>query len=232
MFAFHKKEYGKENKKVIFLLAGWGNTIKDFSPVSSILSLFGYHCITYAYDPSILNPHVDETIAHVFAIRDIILKDIQYVTAKGKIPFAIFGTSLGTVIALLVAGKSKSIKKVILNLSGATIGDSIWGWGDTMFPEFHESFRKNNITLFKLRKKWRPINPIESIHSLKKKDILLYVAKKDDIIPYSQAKMLIREMKRKNISFTLHANYYLNHYWSAFANLFYFPRYIRFLKKV
>jgi len=40
MISFYREEYGAKNKDVVFLFAGWGNTIKDYEIFSKILVFF------------------------------------------------------------------------------------------------------------------------------------------------------------------------------------------------
>src|SRR3989344_7312618 len=113
MQKYQISEMGKNNKRVIFLLAGWNNKLWMFWLFSRILALNGYYCITYAYDGEVFSPNTKATIKHFNEIRDEILLRITKLKKNGYKYFSIFGTSLGSMLTLMIADKSPDISKVI-----------------------------------------------------------------------------------------------------------------------
>jgi esterase/lipase len=229
--AFVSRVFGRENKKVVIVLSGWTNTLSMFYPVGKILEWAGFYVVVYAYNPNILDPDIYATKQRIQSVVDDIGERIQALKKEDHTMFSVFGTSIGTLIALRVANKSKIVRKVILNISGANISDSVWGWGRREFPYFHEYFHTNHITLSQIRSVWKSIQPLHNINHLDGKKILIYMSKRDDIVPYSQQKLLVKEMKKRNISLLVYTNNCLPHVPTIIYNLMLFCRYINFLQQ-
>jgi len=220
---------GRDNKKVIFLLAGWCNKLWMYWIFSKIIAMNGFYCITYAYDVDVLSPDTKKTLKHFSDLRDSILKKISKLKKEGYKEFSIFGTSLGSVISLMVANNSPEISKVILNAVGADLAETVWSW-DKIIPSFKDRLLKQGLTLSKLKKEWRKIAPINNIHNLKNKNILVYLSKKDEVIPFGLGKKLVREFDKKNYNYTLVVNNKLRHLNTCAYNLFKVNVYLNFLK--
>jgi hypothetical protein len=228
MKIFNSKTYGSHNKKVVFLLTGWKNTVGQFWIFSHILSLYGYRCITYEYDRSVLSPDAGRTKSELLKIKKDILEGIQKLKKEGIDSFAIFGTSLGSLIALMVANNSKEIDRIILNLSGADLAEIVWSW-DYIEKGFKRGLLRNLLTLLRLKISWRIVSPINNVDKLKNKKILFYYAKKDEMIPFVQARKLAVAFKKYGHDYQVSVNKHNGHLGAGLINLLNFPKYIRFL---
>lgn len=231
MFKVRSKAFGEDNKKVIFLLSGWGNSIKLYWLFSKILKLYGYHVITYIYDKEILSSNIDNTVKNFLVVRDTVLQKIDELKKKKYTSFYLFGTSLGTALSLMVANESSDISKIILNMTGADLVETVWGWGDKLNPELHKGFQKQKITLSELRNHWKQLNPINNIENLRDRKLLVYLAEHDDVIPYQQGLQLLTEFKKRKYSYSLRVSKKLRHVSAAAINLLHWKIYIDFLKE-
>lgn len=229
MKKYQINEMGKHNKKVVFLFAGWHSKLWMYWLFSKILSSNGYYCITYAYDNDVFSPDTQKTTKHLNEIKDDVLSKIKKLKNEGRNEFYIFGTSLGSMIALMVADKSPDISKIILNTIGIDISETVWGWNN-IYPEFKKKLIKQNLTLEKLKKVWSPITPANNINNLKNKKILIYLSKKDEVIPYDLGKSLVIEFEKKNYNYNLVINKNLKHTYTGIFNLINARHYLMFLK--
>ena len=220
---------GKHNKKVVFLLAGWHSKLWMYWLFSNILSFNGYHCITYAYDNEIFSPDTQKTVKHLNEIKEDILSKIKKLKKEGYNKFSIFGISLGSMLALMVADKSPDISKVILNTIGIDISETVWGW-NKVYPGFKKGLIEQNLTLNELKEIWSSITPANNIHNLKNKNILIYLSQKDEVIPVNLGNRLVAEFKKKNYEHNLVLNNYLKHSYTCIYNLINAGRYLMFLK--
>jgi hypothetical protein len=225
---FDYKIYGRHNKKVVFLLTGWKNSISQFRLFSYLLSSHGFCCVTYEYEKHVLSPDAKKTKKELLEIKKDILERINKFKREGASSFSIFGTSLGSVIALMVANNSSDVDKIILNLVGADLAEVVWSWN---YAErgFKEKLLKNLFTLLKLKVGWRAVSPINNSNNLKDKKILFYCSKKDELIPFIQAKKLAIEFKKRKYDYRLIINKRNKHFGAALINLLNYSRYIRFL---
>lgn len=229
MFKFESKSYGKGNKEVVFLFTGWGNTIKHFHIVSKILELNGFYCITYAYDREIFSPNILKTIRNFTKVEKDVLKKINLLKRNGYEKFYLFGTSLGSLLAFIIANNSKDISKIIVNLTGADVAEIVWGW-EEYGKDFKNEILKYGITLNKLKKEWNILSPINNIDNLYDKKILVYIARKDKIIPYKQGLKLVKKLKDLKYNFKLRVNEHFDHTLGGIFNLLNFRLYLDFLK--
>lgn len=228
MSDFYISKHGKQNKKVIFLLAGWQNKIWMYGLFAKILARNGYYCIAYAYNNSVLSPDTKKTVMYLTDVRNNILNRIGELKKEGYTDFSIFGTSLGSVIALMVANKTPDISKVILNTPGIDMAQTIWGW-DKVKTYFKKALIEQNFTLEKLIAVWKPISPSSNIDNLHGKRILVYLSKNDRMIPYHQGQKLVRELESKKYDVKVITNNHVGHLLAGALNLLKAKTYLEFL---
>jgi|SRR3989344_4001184 len=229
MQKYHVMEMGKNNKRVIFLLSGWYNKLWMFWLFSKILSLNGYYCITYAYDGDVFSPNTKATTKYFNEIKDEILLKITELKKSGYKDFSIFGTSLGTMLALMIANKSPDISRVVLNTTGIDVSEAVWGW-DKVNVSFKKELLQQKLTLKQLKELWSEITPASNINNLKNKKILVYLSIKDEVIPFNLGKHLVSEFEDRHYDYTLITNNKLKHLYTGAYNLINARRYLSFLK--
>ncbi len=227
MFEIKQKTYGKKNDRVVIVLGGWGTTQGQLWLLGHLLASYKFKAIIFTYSKDILSIYPDTTSKHIHEVVDQVGQTITSLPAKQQKNVSLFGMSLGTNIAFLVANEKK-IEKMVINLSGGDFAETIWAL-DKVAPEIKAGFEKEHITLTKLKRKWSTLSPLNNIDGLKTKEVLLYLAKKDEFIPFSHQKNLLDALQSKT-----KVDAYLNerhgHLVSSIINLLRFQVYIRFLQ--
>lgn len=218
MFRFYKKRYGEKNRKVVFLLAGWQNPQWHYWLFSKLLQHHGYYCITYTYDKEILDPNPQITTTNTLNVTDDIITESKSLKESGVSEISIFGTSLGSVIAILAANKINYVGKLIINTSGANVARIVWSW-DGKLGGFRRKLQKNAIDLNTLDSKWENIHPINNLRNLNNKKILFLTTTNDSIIPQQEIKDLQDGLKKINKSVRIKNSDGWNHFIFGFLNL-------------
>ena len=228
MKKFIVSENGEQNKKVIFLLAGWQNKLWMYRPFAKLLSIRGFYCITYVYSADVLSPNVGETIRHFTEICKDILHRIKQLKKAGYKNFSVFGSSLGSTLALMVADRSPDVSKIILNTTGIDLAQTIWSW-DHIQIGFKDQLRAQGYTLKKLQSAWKAISPAHNMDHLQGKRLLIYLAKNDEIIPYPIGHKLVEEIRRRGCASQVVINTHFRHVLTGAYNLFNTSVYMHFL---
>jgi hypothetical protein len=235
MQAYSVRRFPNKNKKVIFILGGWGNSLVLYLPLIKLFNSYGYYCIFYSFKKSCFTWEVVNTVNNFKTIKASVLNEITRLKKENYSSFSIFGTSLGSALAIFIANSSKDIARIILNLVGDDIAEIAWSWNVNRlwrlrFASFKKELIKKNMTRKKVKEIWQEIAPINNLTNFKNKKILVYLAKKDKIIPYGCGQKLIKEFKDRKLSFILCENNFFGHLSSAIYNLIRFNIYLNFLK--
>ncbi len=229
MFSFRKKIIGKNNKKIIFLICGWPGKIWHYYLTAKILERKGFQSIIYEYDESILSSSIENTIKNTYVIKNDVLKEIINLKKIGCKDFSIFGTSYGNIISFIIANKEKSISKLIINLVGSDLAETVWTWNKGRDGLVKKGIKKQNISLNNLKQKWAELSPINNINNLKKLKVLFYLAKKDDVIPFRMQNKLLTKLSKVSSNIKIVINNKDNHLISALINLIKYKIYVNFL---
>ena len=224
----YTKLYGKKNRRVIFLLAGWHTRIWMYTPFSIILSNNSFYCITYAYDDDVFSTNTEQTVENFKRIRDDVLRRIEKLKDDGYDDFSLFGTSLGSLLAIMIAHKSPDISKIILNTTTIDAARTVWTWNHIK-SYFKKDLIRQHFTLEKLEKVWESISPEHNINNLKDKQFLIYLSKKDQIMPYSLGNELTKDLEMYHYKYQVIKNKYLGHGLTCYYNLVNSAPYLKFL---
>ncbi|KKP87231.1 MAG: hypothetical protein UR89_C0004G0020 [Candidatus Roizmanbacteria bacterium GW2011_GWA2_35_8] len=229
MFSFRKKIFGKQNNKIIFLICGWPGKIWHYYFTAKILEINGYRSIVYEYDDNILTSSIKDTIKNTNIVKQEILNQINKFKKQGLQDFSIFGTSYGSIITFMIVNQSKDISKIIINLTGFDLAETVWTWNKGKDSLVKNGIVEQNISLKSLKEKWRELSPINNSNKLEKAKILFYLAKKDEVIPYKLQTKLLEKLKKINHRIQIYTDRKLNHLFSALLNLLWYKRYAKFL---
>src|SRR5579864_5899813 len=142
---FCSMSYGIEYKRVVFVLAGLGMRPSWFRRIARNLQRAEYRVIVYTYCKTALSPDIKQTVENFFVVKEAILQHIEELKQEGCTEISLFGSSLGTVLALAVANEGEGIAKIILNLTSLDMIEALWHWGDGFHPEFKQAFQKYSI---------------------------------------------------------------------------------------
>jgi esterase/lipase len=230
MQSFHIAEYGKRNDKVVLLLGGWTYQSWLLGLFGRLIALRGYYCVAYTYDDDVFSPDVKKTATSLVAIKEAILEHIAALKAGGRDTFYVVGTSLGTVLATMVANESPDVSKVVLNTTGADVAKSVWTW-DTVKPWFKNALLKQGLTEQQLVDEWRIIAPASNIRNLKDKPVLVFLAQNDRTIPFDQGRVLVSKLDVLGAPYEVVINRTFGHAMAGLFNLVNVGRYVKFLRQ-
>lgn len=188
-----------QKDKAVILLSGWRATQAQYWLFSTLIALQGYHCLTYTYDKEILNPNPQRTVKNVTNVVADIVTEVTRLHKHGVHDITLFGTSLGSVLAILAAKQAPQVDTIILNTSGYDIAKIIWSW-DSFVPHFKKQIVDQGINLKQLSQAWTRINPKNNLIGLTTKKVLLLSSQVDTVIPFEQAEKLFRALTKVNRS--------------------------------
>ena len=230
MFRYSSKTFGEKSKKVIFLLTGWGGAIFQHSFIAYLLQLNGYRVIVYSYDKSILSPNIKETLTNCNLVKEDVKKRIKELKKEGVSRFYLFGNSLGSLLSLTIANEiPQDISKIILNLIGADLAETVWSWGEVRrLAWFKESLVAQEITLSELKQTWKFLSPINNTDNLKGRPILLYNSTRDELIPIEQTQKIAQKLT--GITSVKTITNHSSHKISLISNFLKFSVYLKFLR--
>lgn len=221
------REYGVANKRVIYLIGGWGISQSAMFPVSKLLEFAGFYCITITLSRAILSPDMEKTVQSILHVKRRILRSIKGLIKAGHQEISLFGTSLGALVGLLVVDASPQINKVIFNIPGMDLAESIWGW-DGVLSEFRSKVAQEYHTCEALKNTVLPISIVNCFSRLQGKDLLFYLSAKDKVA-LSDSSVLRSTLESYNYQFEIVVNAYFGHAITGFINLFNASHYLKFL---
>ena len=229
MFSFRKKIFGKNNKKIIFLLSGWQGKIWNYYFTVKILEFNGFKSIVYEYDDNILSSSIKDTIDNTNEVKKDILKQINNYQKIGYKDFSILGTSYGSIIAFMVTNQTVNISNIIINLTGSNLAEIVWSWDKGKGNLVKKGIIKQNISLKLLKEKWQKLSPINNLNNLNNKKTLIYLAEKDEVIPFKFQSQLVKGLRQINPNIKVEIDKKFKHLLSAALNLLRYNKYINFL---
>jgi pimeloyl-ACP methyl ester carboxylesterase len=189
----------------------------------------GYSVTAYSYPLAIATVSTQVTIDNMEAIMRDAAERIA-ATAE-DVEISCFGTSMGTVLASNIAARHPRIRKVILNLSYAEIGDHILALPDmrTIPKKRLAAYIAAGGDADDLRTAFAPYSPIRLASKLHDKKILLYLSRKDRILQAVHTGPFRQALHDQGIDLQYHENSRGGHYASALVNYLRYRRYVAFL---
>lgn len=228
MKKYRFKIYPNSGHHAVFLFCGWRTSIRHNLPISKMLQLHGFSCITYDFADDFFTPNVQWTIKNFLEIKQNLLHQVKQLRQQGCEQFSTFGISLGTIPAFMLTNSSPWVKKIIANLTGADVAEIVWSW-DKYYPEFKQKLIQQHLTLPKLKKYCRSVSPINNIDKLKSKQILVYLSESDEVIPYTQGLKLVKSLQRHRYDVQLISTKYFKHTLSGVYHVINYRRITKFL---
>ena len=127
-------------------------------------------------------------------------RGIQWLASQGYESIGILGTSLGSCLAMLTAAHEPLVRSAAFNHISPYFADVVWSGLST--AHVRSSF-DGRIDLERLRRIWMPISPFPYIDRLHGKTVLMIYARYDLTFPVQLSRMLVEEMRRRNIEHEL-----------------------------
>lgn len=186
-----KKEFREKNSKnhaLIFL--GWRNEIKHFE---KLYSRFQDNLIIYNPPNTLLS---SDPLISKQSYQEII-KDIEKTLQDHK-PKTTYGFSLGITLSCIASNISNDIEKLILSVPGERIAPIMWHSPITRAVVKEAKAQGHSLEDF--QKALEEFDPVNNLDDLKGKDIRVFLAKKDSIVPYRHGKKLVEIMRRANLN--------------------------------
>lgn len=205
---------GGSKDKVLVVFHHW-NATKWQSKISNLFPKLGITVVEMAlpyhfqrarpgshYADYMVCPNIGRTIQ---SMRQGVLdgrKLIRWLRHEGYGEISVLGMSLGSVIAGLIATHDNAVSKASLFLTAGNIADVVWEGRATR--AIHESLH-SHIALADLRSAWSPINLENYADRLAKRDIDIQIvlASRDNVMPPSVSKALLRSFDDANVSYRL-----------------------------
>jgi len=108
-------------------------------------------------------------------------KLIRWLQLEGYRDISVFGMSLGSWVAGLVAAHDTAVSRASLFLAAGSLADLVWTGRAT--KSIKESL-KPSITLFNLRQAWAPLNLANHVRGFARPDLKLHIvlAKRDTVV--------------------------------------------------
>ncbi len=231
MFSIHTRIYGEKNNNIVLVFAGWEIKKSYLFLLGQLLASYNFKAVIFTWDKELLTPDTALTLSRLNEIKEKVLLTVSQFPPKEQKHIAVFGLSEAGVMALMIAASLPSVNKLILNLSGGDISEIIWHKSRKK-KELRAQLAKKHLTLPKLKAVWEPISPISTSDQLKAKHLLIYLAAKDEVIPFSEQEKLLYHLRKSDHEIEAIVNTRHNHEVSGIVNLLRFPIYIRFLRRL
>lgn len=228
------KAYGKPSQNIVFFFCPFGvrrwQLQLPFLPISSLVKA-GFQVVCYDFNTRAItaNPRATKRILDEVLVD--VKEKIKEYKSNGVKDVAMFGASMGTLIAAYCAAKTTETSKLVLNLSYGDAVDHISSLpGMLLLP----ASRVNKYIELaggkdKLRNLFKGYSPLDNLAELEKKKVLLYLSKKDRVLNYDNSYRLKQRLETSgNLRYV--ENNKLGHYWTATFNHFKRSVYLDFLK--
>ncbi|MDP3765850.1 MAG: prolyl oligopeptidase family serine peptidase [Nanoarchaeota archaeon] len=221
--------YNQNSRKVLFVLPQWmGKWIFYKMLIKRLRDK--YTLVVYQLPYRLLNENPLEVVNYFNEAKKDILETVNLLENQGYKEFSIFGTSLSTSLALMVANSDNRFKKVIIGLSGSHLSKSFWDSNQLLVKNIKDKMCAKGVNLTKLMKYWKILEPVNNIKNLKGKKLFIYLAKNDKISPYKYGTKLLDKINKEKINFDLYIDNFFGHYISGFKQLLFPKRIIKFLE--
>lgn len=207
----YRKESVNENlEETALIFLGWHTEIYHMKRLYP--NFDGQHKIIYQLPNSIISSDLEKAEESIEFIINKINEDIEANNIN-----TVYGISLGTCPAIYAANHSKSVENLILSLPGDEIADVIWkSW---ITKHIKRRAERKDLTKEDYDRIFDQYDPVNNLDNLQGKEIYIYVAKSDKVIPYENAMNLIEEMRKRNLNIHVKEVENLGHYFGGIDSM-------------
>jgi pimeloyl-ACP methyl ester carboxylesterase len=201
----------KNPKGLYVLIPPWRGRFDYYTITRRKLMKEGYSCVEYSFSPSMLSDNYLKTRELFENVKNSVSEQIKKLVNSHQFKEVnIIGTSIGCVEALMIANHSEIIKRVILVAPGCCLAESMWKGIRTQ--EIRKKMEMVGVTLPFLKEQWKALAPENNINGLMGKEIIVYLSKSDEIIPYELGIQLVQKMKENKLAPLVKENALFGHY--------------------
>lgn len=211
------------------IFAGWEMRQWQHWLMGQLFASYGFKAIILTWGRTMVTTDPELTVQHFTSVKNKCLEIINQLPKRQQQHVSFFAMSHGSGVAMMVANAVPRLESIVLNLSGADLAEIVWTWSKTV-PELKKSLQKRKISLKSLKELWAPISPLNNISQVKVKRVLIYLAARDERIPFTQQERLVAAFKEHGIPVTGIINTRHHHLLSEIINLLKFDIYMSFLK--
>jgi len=215
----------KNSDKCIVVLHGWGgNSLYLKIPLSPLFKYYSF--LFYDYPADVLNPDPFSVLENFRKIKEDFLNEVNKLSQKQLV---LFGTSLGAFLSTYLANTpfEDNPRKLILNTIGSSITETFWFGAATR--KLKEETVKKGFTLEDFKSIWHEIEPKNNIPKKPYLKYLVFISKKDKVIPFYLCEEFLRLLEGKEAK--IYFNKYLGHLSASFLNTFRIKKIKRFLEE-
>ncbi|WP_027154945.1 alpha/beta hydrolase [Mesorhizobium sp. WSM2561] len=190
MVIFHHWNAGARNRQIANFFSRRGITVVEIAmPYHFERSRPGSVHADY-----MLSPNLGRTVQ---SIRQGVLdgrKLIRWLKSEGYRDISVFGMSLGSWVAGLIAAHDPAVSKASLFLTAGSLADMVWTGRATRL--IRDSLEPE-IELTDLRRAWGPLNLENYVHSLARPDLDLHIvlAKRDKVVLPELSERFMQRLK-------------------------------------
>ena len=177
LVVFHHWNASKRNNKIAKYFSKKGITVVEIA--------MPYHFERSRPDASyadyILSPNIGRTLESIKQAVSDGRKLIQWLKHEGYSDVSVFGMSLGSWVAGLIAAHDRNVKRASLFLTAGSLADMVWTGRATV--AIRQSLEPD-ISLENLRHAWRPISLDSYTDQLCRPDLKIHavLAKRDTVV--------------------------------------------------
>jgi pimeloyl-ACP methyl ester carboxylesterase len=224
---YHRRQFGKSNKRVIFFFCGWMTKYWIYLPLFPIMVACGYRVYVYELDPK----HVasSKTSGYVDQLKAL-KKDVAHILAglPNSIKAFTFGNSLGSESAFYIMKQLPQISGTVLNTVRGSTVDFLWDLPYGL--PFKKSYLKMGYEKARLAKELLPVEVTTDLELVNNRPVLVYYSSADMVIPASNTEILLHAMQEKSLSYKVYKGRHLNHFGISTLNHAMFWRWLAFLR--
>lgn len=226
---FRVKESLIPSKKVIFIFTAFGTKMAIYTPFIKMLNKKGYSCVIYDYPVQMV---YDAQIPEWHKFYDDVIADVQTrmkrLGKNGVTRFDAHGTSMGSLLANLLARRTPNIDHIVLNLTYGDVAHAIFT--STTTAKARENFFKQGISQEAFAAAFAYTDPVKNAEDLRGRKVLLYLSKPDKVLPYKDTEHTRRAFERAGVNLTYVENARLGHWLGGAKNLLSAKRLMDFLE--
>lgn len=216
---FRVQECLIDSPKVVFIFTAMATKIGWYRLSIRRLQRRGYSCIVYDYPTAMTRNEASLERWRLFFEQ--IVADAQSrlhrLEQNGATNFYAYGVSMGTLVANKLTRETAEIHHVVLNLTYGDVARNVWTfWG---INEAKQVFMQQGLNEADLRKHLKYADPIVNAKGLQGKKVMLHLARRDRILPYTQTKKTLEAFQAARLDLTYKENKYLGHFFGAIKNM-------------